>query len=90
MRAHHILPDDTSRLQLSCHIRFGFSRHPYTVSTISPSFGIEMRRIRMRWKWDVVLVLVPAPEGSWVILCDNDMVLVSLFWANLAVYSVGP
>jgi hypothetical protein len=64
MRAHHVLPHATSRLQLSCHVWFGFSRHPYTVSVISPSSGIETRRIRMRWKGDdatIIMVFVPAP-----------------------------
>ena len=78
IRAHHVLPDATSRLQLSCHVRFRFSRHPCTVSAISPSSGIETRRIRMRWKGDddtIISVLVPAPEGSWIMLCDHEKVL---------------
>ena len=36
----------------------------------------------MRWKGDddaVDLVLVLAPEGSWIILCDHDKVLRHLF-----------
>jgi hypothetical protein len=36
----------------------------------------------MRWKGDddaVVLVLVLAPKGSWIILCDHDKVLRHLF-----------
>ena len=47
----------------------------------------------MRWKGDddaVVLDLVPAPEGPWIILCENGKVLRHLFWANLAMYRVGP
>src|SRR5579871_2620836 len=83
--ARHVLPQVPSRLQLSRHVRFGFSRHTSTVSAISPTYDIETRRIRMRWKGDddaVVLVLVLAPEGSWFILCDHDKVLRHLFWAN--------
>jgi hypothetical protein len=66
----------------SCHVQFGFIRHHYTVSALSPSSGIETRRARMCWKGDddaVVLVLVPAPEGSCIILCDHDKVLCHLF-----------
>jgi hypothetical protein len=48
IRACHVLPHATSRLQLSCHVRFGFRQHPCSVSVISPSSGIETRCIRMR------------------------------------------
>ena len=47
----------------------------------------------MRWKGDddaVVLILVLDPEGTWIILCDHEKVLCHLFWANLALYHVGP
>ena len=47
----------------------------------------------MRWKGDddaVILILVLAPEGSWIILCDHEKVLRHLFWADLALYHVGP
>jgi len=36
----------------------------------------------MRWKVDddaILLVLVLAPEGSWIILCDHNKVLRHLF-----------
>jgi hypothetical protein len=47
----------------------------------------------MRWKEDnesILLVLVQAPEDSWIILCDHDKLLHHLFWAKLALYRVGP
>ena len=47
----------------------------------------------MRWKGDdaaVDLVLVLAPERSWIILCDHEKVLPHLFWVNSALYRVGP
>ena len=47
----------------------------------------------MRWNGDddaVDLVLVLAPEGSWIILCDHEKVLRHLFWAFQALYRVGP
>jgi hypothetical protein len=34
--------------------------------------------------------MVLAPEVAWIMLCDHDKVLRHLFWANLAVYRVGP
>jgi hypothetical protein len=82
MHSHRILSHATSRLQLSCHVWFGCSRNPSTISVMSPSYGIETWCIRMRWKGDddvVVLVLVLAPEDSWIILCDHDKVLRHLF-----------
>jgi hypothetical protein len=74
----HILLHATSRLQLSYHVWFGFSRHPCTVSAISPLSDIETRHIRMCWKGDnniIILVLVQASEGSWFMLCDHNNVL---------------
>ncbi|KAF8760518.1 hypothetical protein HU200_010143 [Digitaria exilis] len=47
----------------------------------------------MRWKENddaVIWVQVLAPEPSWIILCDHEKVLRHLFWANLALYRVGP
>jgi hypothetical protein len=82
IRARHILPHATSRLQFSCHVRFGFSQHPCTVSVISPSSGIKTRRIRMCWNGDddtVILVPLPAREGSWIMLCDHDKLLHHVF-----------
>ncbi|KAF8665193.1 hypothetical protein HU200_054145 [Digitaria exilis] len=49
---------------------------------ISPSSDVEMRRIRMCWNRDddaIDLLLVQAPEGSWITLCDHDKVLCHLF-----------
>nr|TKW39496.1 hypothetical protein SEVIR_1G183100v2 [Setaria viridis] len=92
-RTSHGLPQVTIRHQLGRRVRFGFNRHPCTVSAISPSYDIEMRRSLMRWNGDataVLLVLVLDPEGSWIILCDHDKVLRHQFWANLALYRVGP
>jgi hypothetical protein len=63
------------------------------VSVITPSYDVEMRRISTCWKEDddaVDLVLVLAQEVAWTMLCDHDKVLRHLFWANLAVYRVGP
>ena len=81
------------RLRLSCHVHLGFSLHLRTVSAITPSYDVETRRISTRWKEDddtVDLFLVLAPEVAWIMLCDHDKVLRHLFWANLAVYRVGP
>lgn len=63
------------RPQLGCHVHLVFSRHPVTVSVISPSYDVETGRSRMRWNRDddaVVLVLVLAPECSWIMLCDHE------------------
>jgi hypothetical protein len=63
------------------------------VSAITPSYDVEMRRISTHWKEDddtIDLVLVLAPEVAWIMLCNHDKVLRHLFWANLAVYRVGP
>jgi hypothetical protein len=93
IRACHILPHATSHLQLSCHVRFRFSQYPCTVSVISPSSGIEIRHIRMCWNGDddaVVLVLVPALESSWIMLCYHVKVPCHVFLANLVVYHVRP
>ncbi len=68
--------------QLSCHVTLGFSRHVVTVLVISLSYDIKTGRSWMRWKGDddaVVLDLVPAPEGLWIILCDHVKVLRHLF-----------
>jgi hypothetical protein len=81
------------RLRLSYHVHLGFSLHLCTVSAITPSYDVETRRISTRWKEDddaVDLVLVLAPEVARIILCDLDKVLRHLFWANFAVYQVGP
>jgi hypothetical protein len=70
------------RPQLRCHVTLGFSRHIITVLVITLSYDIEMGRSWMCWKGDddaVVLDLVPAPEGLWIILCDHDKVLYHLF-----------
>jgi hypothetical protein len=72
----------TIRPQLSCHVALGFSRHVVTVSVITFSYDIETGRSWMCWKGDddaVVLDLVPAPEDSWIILCDHGKVLRHLF-----------
>ena len=93
MHTCHVLPQATSRLQLSRHIRFGFSHQAFTVLVISPSYDIETGHIRMCWKWDddaVILVLVLAPEGSWVMLCDHDKVLRHFFGPNWPCIRVGP
>jgi hypothetical protein len=47
----------------------------------------------MRWKEDneiFLLILVRAPEDSWMILCDHDNMLRHLFWAKSALYRVKP
>ncbi|KAF8652448.1 hypothetical protein HU200_062780 [Digitaria exilis] len=47
----------------------------------------------MRWRGNddaVILVLVLSPEPLWIILCDHEKMLRHLFWANLALYRVGP
>jgi hypothetical protein len=70
------------RPQLSYHVTLGFSRHVVTVLVITLSYDIEMGRSWMRWKGDddaVILDVVPAPEGPWIILCDHDKVLCHLF-----------
>jgi hypothetical protein len=70
------------RFQLSCHVTLGFSRHVVTVSVITLSYDIETGRSWMRWKGDddaIVLDLVLAPEGPWIILCDHGKVLCLLF-----------
>ena len=92
-RRHHGLSQVATRPQLSCHVTLGFSRHVVTVSVITSSYDIETGRSWMRWKGDddaVILDLVPAPDGSWIILCDHGKVLCHLFWANLAMYRVRP
>jgi hypothetical protein len=76
------LPQVAIRPQLSCHVTLGFSRHVITVSVITLSYDIETGRSWMRWKGDddaVILDLVPAPEGPWIILCDHGKVLHHLF-----------
>ena len=78
----HGLPQVAIRSQLSCHVTLGFSRHVVTVSVITSSYDVETGRSWMRWKGDddaVVLDLVPAPEGPWIILCDHGKVLRHLF-----------
>jgi hypothetical protein len=70
------------RLQLSCHVTLGFSRHVVNVLVITLSYDIKMGRSWMHWKGDddaVVLDLVPALEGPWIILCDHSKVLRHLF-----------
>jgi hypothetical protein len=72
----------TIRPQLSCHITLGFSRHVVTVLVITLSYDIKTGRSWMRWKGDddaVILDLVLAPEGPWIILCDHVKVLRHLF-----------
>jgi hypothetical protein len=76
------LPQVAIRPQLSCHITLGFSRHVVTVSVITFSYDIKTGRSWMCWKGDdgaVILDLVPAPEGPWIILCDHNKVLCHLF-----------
>ena len=78
----HGLPQVAIRSQLSYHVALRFSRHVVTVSVITFSYDIEMGRSWMRWKGDVdavVLDLVLAPEGPWIILCDHGKVLRHLF-----------
>ena len=84
LHARRHLPEVTSRLQLGRHVRLGFSRHVRTVSAISPTYDVETSHSLMRWNGDddaVDLVLVLAPEGSWIMLCDHEKVLCHLFWA---------
>ena len=76
------LPQVAICSQLSCHVALGFSRHVIIVSVITFSYDIKTGRSWMRWKGDddtVVLDLVPAPEGPWIILCDHSKVLRHLF-----------
>jgi hypothetical protein len=85
IRARHILPYATSRFQLSCHVWFGSNKYACTVSVICPSSSIKTRCIKICWKGDndtIILVLVPAPKGSWIILCDHSKVLCHLFGPN--------
>jgi hypothetical protein len=75
------LPQVAIRPQLSCHVTLGFNRH-VTVLIIIFSYNIKTGRSWMRWKGDddtIVLDLVPALEGLWIILCDHDKVLHHLF-----------
>ena len=84
LHARRLLPEVTSRLQLGRHVRLGFSRYVRTVSAISPTYDVETSHSLMRWNGDndaVDLVLVLAPEGSWIMLCDHENVLHHLFWA---------
>ncbi|KAF8701503.1 hypothetical protein HU200_033527 [Digitaria exilis] len=79
---HHGLPQVVLRLRLRCHVQLEFSLHLWTVLAISPTYDVETRRIRMRWKGDddaVVLVLVLAPEDSWIILCNNERCCITCF-----------
>jgi hypothetical protein len=80
-RPHH---QATSHRQLVLRVRFEFSWPPCTKMAISPSYGVQIRRSWMRWKPDdetLLLILVLAPETSWIILCDHDNVLRHQFWA---------
>ena len=93
IRTCHGLPQVTSRHQLGRHVRLGFSQHLCTVLMISPLSDVQFMCAWMRWKGDddaVVLGLVPALVDSWIILCYHNKVLRHLFWANLALYHVGP
>jgi hypothetical protein len=68
---HYGLSQVAIRPQHSCHVTLGFSRHVVTISVITLSYDIKTGRSWMRWKGDddaVVLDLVPAPEGLWIIL----------------------
>jgi hypothetical protein len=68
--------------QLSCHVTLRFSRHAITVLVITFSYDIETGHSWIRWKGDddaVVLDLVLAPEGLWIILCDHGKLLRHLF-----------
>jgi hypothetical protein len=79
--------------QLGHHVRLGFSRHSCTVLVISPLYGVQMKWSWMRWNRDdetLLLVLVPAPETSWNILCDHEKMFCHLFWAFSGLYRVGP
>jgi hypothetical protein len=69
-------------LQLSCHVTLGFSRHVVAVLVITLSYDIKTGCSCMRWKGDddaIVLDVVPALEGPWIILCDHGNVLRHLF-----------
>ena len=84
-RSCHGLPQVTSHHQLGHHIRLGFSRHPCTVSALSPSYDIKTRCSSMCWKGDdhaVILVLVLDPEHLWIRLCGHDKMLHHLFGPN--------
>jgi hypothetical protein len=79
-RPHH---QATSHRQLELRVRFGFSRPPCTKTAISPSYGVQIRCSWMGWKPDndtLLLVLVLAPEASWIILCDHNKLLRHQFW----------
>jgi hypothetical protein len=68
--------------QLSYHATLGFSRHVITVLVITLSYDIKTGCSWMRWKGDddaIVLDLVSALEGPWIILCDHVKVLRHLF-----------
>jgi len=86
-RPHH---QATSRRQLGQRVRFGFGR-PYLMKlATSPSYDNETRHSLLGWKANeesFLLVLVPALEDSWIILCDHDKVLHHLFGAELAFVS---
>jgi hypothetical protein len=60
---------------------FRINRPSWTKMAISPSYDIETRCSLIRWKEDETfhLVLVQAPEASWIILCDHDNICVSSF-----------
>jgi hypothetical protein len=77
---HHGLLQVAICSQLSYHVTLGFSRHVITVSVITFSYDIETGHSWIRWKGDddaVVLDLVSALEGLWIILCDHGKVLVT-------------
>jgi len=84
------------RRQLGQRLRFGFSRQPCTKTAISPTSELQMRRSLMRWKADydgLLLVLVLAPEDSWIILCDHEKVLRHLCgpsWAFVSSRALSP
>lgn len=80
----------TSRRQLAERVRFGFSRQPCTKSAVSPSSDVQTRRYLICWKIKnevILLVLVLAPEESWIILCDHEKVLPHLFGPSWAFVS---
>jgi hypothetical protein len=79
---HYGLFQVAIRPQLSCHVTLEFSRHVVTVLVITLSYDIKTGRSWMRWKGDddaIVLDLVPALEGPWIILYDHVKVLHHLF-----------
>ena len=79
-RPHHQV---SNRRQVGQRVRFGFSRHACTKTTISPSYGVQIRHSWMRWNhYDktLLLILVLAPETSSTILWDHRKVLHHLFW----------